>query len=132
VYESRAWGADAILLIVAVLNRDMLKQLLGLAGESGMACLVEVHTEEEVERALEVGAEVVGINNRDLETFEVDINTTHRLRPLVPPDRLVVSESGIRGREDVARLREWGVDAMLVGEALVSADDVVSRMGEFL
>lgn len=132
VYESRAWGADAVLLIVALLNRDMLEQLMGLAGEMGMACLVEVHTEDELHIAVESGAKMIGINNRNLETFEVDINTTRRLRPLVPLDRVVVSESGIRGRDDVARLREWGVDAMLVGEALVSADDVVARMGEFL
>lgn len=132
VYESRAWGADAILLIVAILNQSQITQLMGLAGEMGMACLVEVHQEEELQRAIEAGAGIIGINNRDLTTFSTDIRTTERLRPLVPEDRLVISESGIRCREDVDLLRKWSVDAMLVGEALVSSDDVLARMREFL
>ena len=132
VYESRAWGADAILLIVAILNEGVLKQLQELSGEMGMACLVEVHDEEELQKAIDAGARIIGINNRDLKTFVVDLQTTWRLRPLVPEDRLVVSESGIKGREDVELLRKWDVDAMLVGEALVGAQDVVAKMGEFL
>ena len=132
VYESRAWGGDAILLIVAILNEGRLKQLLALSQELGMACLVEVHDEEELQKAIDAGARIIGINNRDLKTFVVDLQTTRRLRPLVPEDRLVVSESGIKGREDVELLRKWDVDAMLVGEALVGAQDVVAKMGEFL
>jgi indole-3-glycerol phosphate synthase len=132
VYESRAYGADAILLIVAILDERSLTELLRLSRRLGMECLVETHTEAEVRRAVSAGASVIGINNRDLATFEVDIETTHRLRPLIPLDRVVVSESGITGRGDVAKLKEWGIDAILVGEALVSAGDVTARMKEFL
>ena len=131
VYESRAWGADAILLIVAILSQGRLSQLLELAKELGMACLVEVHSENELQAAIGAGARIIGVNNRDLTTFSVDIRTTERLRPLVPEDRLVVSESGIKGPADVEMLRRWSVDAMLVGEALVRAEDVLSRMKEF-
>jgi indole-3-glycerol phosphate synthase len=132
VCESRAWGADAVLLIVAILNQGQITQLMSLAGEMGMACLVEVHREGELQRAVEAGAGIIGINNRDLTTFSTDIRTTERLRSLVPEDRLVVSESGIGCREDVDLLRKWNVDAMLVGEALVDSDDVLARMREFL
>jgi len=131
VYESRAWGADAILLIVAILNQGRLSQLLELAKGLRMACLVEVHSENELQAAVGAGARIIGVNNRDLTTFSVDIGTTKRLRPLVPGDRLVVSESGIKGPADVEMLRRWNVDAMLVGEALVRAEDLLSRMKEF-
>ncbi len=131
VYESTASGADAILLIAAVLNQEQLAELLSLSRNLGMNCLVEVHREEEMERALAVdGAGIIGINNRDLDTLEVDINTTRRLRPLIPSDRLVVSESGIRNREDTVKLEKWGVNAVLVGEALATADDISAKMKE--
>ncbi len=132
VYESHAYGADALLLIAAILSNEQLMSLVLLSHNLGMQCLVEVHDEAELEGALQTGARVIGINNRDLRTFSVDLTTTKRLRPLVPPDRIVVSESGIRNRADVQRLRGWGVDAILVGEALVTADDVAARMKEFL
>lgn len=128
VYESRAAGADAILLIVAILSDAQLRDLLQLSHELGMACLVEVHDEAELERALSAGAKIIGINNRNLHTFETRLEVTQRLRPLVPQGRLVVSESGISSRHDVERLREWGVNAVLVGEALVTAADVAAKV----
>ncbi|MGA3094395.1 MAG: indole-3-glycerol phosphate synthase TrpC, partial [Dehalococcoidales bacterium] len=130
VYESRANGADALLLIAATLTPGRLKKLLDLSHELGMECLVEVHNETELATVLSTGARIIGINNRDLKTFNVDIRTTERLRLLVPPDRLVVSESGIRGRDDMEKMKEWGVHAVLIGEALVSAPDIGERMRE--
>jgi indole-3-glycerol phosphate synthase len=132
VYESRAYGADALLLITAILSQDQLGELLFLSHNLGLWCLVEVHNENEVEIALLSGAEIVGINNRDLSTFAVDIHTTRRLRYLIPQERIVVAESGIRSRSDVEKLEEWGIDAMLVGEALVTAHDVLAKMRELL
>jgi indole-3-glycerol phosphate synthase len=124
VYESRAYGADALLLIVAILSQERLEELLSLSHTLGLRCLVEVHDEDDVERALLGGAEVIGINNRDLDTFTVDINTTCRLRPLIPRGKIVVSESGIKSRNEIEKLNAWGVNAILVGEALVTAGDV--------
>ena len=121
VVEARVAGADALLLIVAVLGDNDLQQLLAETRRHGMEALVEVHSDEEVERALAAGARVLGINNRDLATFQVDLQTTDRLRRLVPGDRIVVSESGIHTPDDVRRLADMGVDAMLVGESLVTA-----------
>jgi len=132
IYESRAYGADALLLIVAILSQEQLKELLSLSRSLSISCLVEVHNESEVERALSSGAEIIGINNRDLATFAVDINTTYRLRPLIPQERIVVSESGISRREDVEKLKEWGVRAVLVGEALVTAEDIPTKMKELI
>lgn len=132
VYEARAYGADALLLIVAVLREEELAYLLSLSHKLGMGCLVEVHSEGEVEFALRCEAGIIGINNRDLKSFAVDLTTTERLRKLIPHDRIVVSESGIKSRDDVARLRGWGVDAILVGEALVTAPDVAAKMKELL
>ena len=132
IYESGACGADALLLIVAILSQEQLEELLSLSHSLGLSCLVEIHNEAEVERALLSGAEIIGINNRDLNTFTVDINTTHRLRPLVTGERIVVSESGIRSREDVERLKEWGVNAVLVGEALVTAGDTPTMIRKLI
>jgi len=132
VYESRAYGADALLLIAAILSQRQLKELVSLSHSLGLRCLVEVHNEGEVERAVLSEAEIIGINNRDLNTFAVDINTTHRLRPLIPKEKIVVSESGIRSRSDMEKLRKWRVDAVLVGEALVTAGDVTAKMRELL
>ncbi len=130
VYESRAYGADALLLIVAILGQGQLGELLSLSHKLGMDCLVEVHNEAEVARALDSGAEVIGINNRDLKTFKVDIKTTRRLRPLIPAGYTVVSESGIRSGENVAELKGWGINAILVGETLVTAADIPSKIRE--
>ena len=132
VYEARAAGADAVLLIVAALEDDELRSLYELAGRLDMAALVEVHGAAGLERALSVGCRIVGVNNRDLRTFEVDLATTAHLRALVPSDILLVAESGIRTRADVERLRVIGVDAMLVGESLLRADDVRRKIRELL
>ena len=116
VYEARMAGADAILLIVSVLGDNELRRLRQLGESMGMAALVEVHDEHELERALKSEAQIVGVNNRNLKTFEVDIETTGRLRALIPPDKLLVSESGIRNADDVRHMAEMGCDAILVGE----------------
>jgi len=117
VYEARAAGADALLLIVGVLGNSDLRELLSLTKQLGMGALVEVHDEEELERALAVDARIVGVNNRNLKTFDVDIETTARLRELIPSDIILVGESGIRNAVDVRRMAEMGCDAILVGES---------------
>jgi len=132
VYQSRACGADSLLLIVAILTPEGLKELLGLSHQLGMSCLVEVHNEAELEIGLRSGARIIGINNRDLNTFTVDLATTGRLRGHIPGDRIVVSESGIRNRSDMEKLRQWRVDAVLIGESLLSAPDIAARMRELL
>jgi len=132
VYESRAYGADSLLLIVAILTPEKLEELLRLSHQLNMNCLVEVHNEAELEVALGSGAQIIGINNRDLKTFTVDMATTERLRPLIPPDRIVVSESGIKERRDVEKLGQLGVDAVLIGESLLSVTDIASKMKELL
>lgn len=132
VFESCAWGADALLLIAAILDDNTLEELLSLSHALGMQCLVEVHNQTELKRALEHNIKLIGINNRDLKTLKVDINVTGQLRPSIPRGRLVVSESGIKGREDVDRLKEWKVNAVLIGEALVAADDAAAKIKELL
>ena len=130
VYQARAYGADALLLIVAVLDDPTLHRLLTLTRRLGMEALVEVHDEAETRRALDSGARVIGVNNRDLRDFKVDLGTTYRLRDLIPRDRVVVSESGIKGTEDIHRLREHGVDAVLIGESLVTAPSAKAKLRE--
>lgn len=116
VHEARMAGADAVLLIVAVLSDAELGRLLALTRQLGMEALVECHDEHDVDRALQAGARVIGVNNRDLRTFEVDIANTERLRARIPSSNVVVGESGIRNAEDVAAMRDMGCDAILVGE----------------
>ena len=123
VYEARAWGADAVLLIAAALREDQLRELLTLAGELGMDALVEVHTAGELEMALATGAQLIGINNRDLRTFITRLEVTLELAAKIPPGPVVVSESGIQSRADVERLAAAGVHAILVGESLVKSPD---------
>jgi indole-3-glycerol phosphate synthase len=131
LYESRAAGADAILLIAAALTDTELIDLHALALELGLAPLVEVHTAEEIERVVRIpNLTLVGINNRDLKTFNVTLETTLRLRPLIPPGIRVVAESGIFTAADVARVAAVGVDAILVGEALVTAPDIAAKVRE--
>jgi indole-3-glycerol phosphate synthase len=132
VYESAAYGADAILLITAILEPRQLEKMITLSRSLGMSTLVEVHDEKELDTALENGAEIIGINNRDLKTFKVDITTTRRLAPRVSEDKIIVSESGIHNREDVKNLESWGVSAMLVGEALVTAKNIPEKIKELL
>lgn len=132
VYESRAYGADSLLLVVAILNSEKLKELLELSHQLNMDCLAEVHNEAELEIALSSQAKIIGINNRDLSNFTVDLTTTERLRPLIPGDRIVVSESGIKDRRDMEKLRQRGVDAVLIGESLMSAPDIAAKMKELI
>ncbi len=132
VYEARAVGADAILLIAASLDTCQLAELNGLARELGMAALVEVHTQDELEVALACRPALVGINNRDLHTFKVSLETCLRLRPFIPTGILAVAESGIHTRQDVERLAQAGFDAMLVGERLVTAPDPAAAIRELL
>jgi indole-3-glycerol phosphate synthase len=128
VWEARAAGADAVLLIVAALEDTALAGLLGLTGELGMDALVEVHDRAELERAAAAGAAVVGVNNRDLRTFEVRLETTCELAPLVPSGRVLVAESGIATAGDVARVGACGAHAVLVGEALMRAGDIAGAL----
>ncbi len=123
VYEARAWGADALLLIAAALDGGQLADLLALTGELDMDALVEVHTEAELEAVLACGATLVGINNRDLRTFATRLDVSLALAPRVPSGCVLVSESGIQGRGDVERLAAAGIDAILVGESLVRSAD---------
>ncbi len=132
IYESRAYGADALLLIVAILKFAELKELLDLSHSLHMKCLVETHNEDEVNLAVKSGARIIGINNRDLHTFNVDFNTTARLRPLIPGDRIVVSESGIKTRSDMEKLQSWGVSAALIGESLIASNNIAAKMRELL
>lgn len=130
VVEGRAFGADAVLLIVAALEPARLRELLDRIRALGMEALVEVHDAEEVDGALSAGASVIGVNHRDLRTFEVDVSLTERLRPLVPPDRVLVAESGIHSAADARRVLAGGADAILVGEALMRAPDPTAKLGE--
>ncbi|MBC7286894.1 MAG: indole-3-glycerol phosphate synthase TrpC [Armatimonadetes bacterium] len=123
IYEARYWLADAVLLIVAILEQPLLVDLLAVTRELGMAALVECHTAHEIDRALEAGADIIGINNRNLATLEVDISVTERLAPLVPLDCALVTESGLKTREDLERLAEAGIDAALIGTALMESAD---------
>jgi indole-3-glycerol phosphate synthase len=125
ILEARAWGADCVLLIVAALERSELAALRDLARELDTDALVEVHTREELDVALSVEADLIGINNRDLRTFEVRLETSQELAPEIPDDVVVVAESGISSRHDVEKLREFGVDAVLVGESLIRSPDLV-------
>lgn len=130
LWESRAAGADAVLLIVSILDERLLAELLAGARGLGLAALVEVHTRRELETALRVGARIVGINNRDLRTFETRIETTLDMLPSIPPGPIVVSESGFTTAADVRRVAAAGVHAILVGEALVRAPDPGARLRE--
>ena len=117
IYEAKALGASAVLLICAILSKSQLSEYLALTHELGMDALVETHSEDEIRMAAESGARIIGVNNRDLKTFHVDLGNTARLKDLIPEDRIAVSESGIRTPEDVAALRGSGIRAALVGEA---------------
>jgi indole-3-glycerol phosphate synthase len=128
VYEARAIGADTFLLIVDILSAAQLSELIVVGTSLGMTPLVETHDSDEIRTAVDAGAEVIGINNRDLHTFVTDLATTEQLAPLIPDGKVVVSESGISKPEDLARLEPLGVNAVLVGEALVTSDDVAAKV----
>jgi len=132
VYEARAWGADAILLICAILDDQQLRRLLKAAHDQHMRCLVEVHNAEETRRAVAAGAVVIGINSRDLVTFDMNPSLVRELRQLIPADRVVVAESGIHTAADARRLARYDVQAMLVGESLVKSNDVAMQMRSLL
>ena len=132
VYEARFWGADSILLITSILGVDDLSSLLSLSEALGMTPLVEVHTEKEIERAIKSGAEIVGVNNRNLADFTVSLSATFRLLPFIPKDKLTVSESGIEFRSQVVELEKAGINACLVGEALMRSEDPGSKLQELL
>lgn len=130
VLEARAIGADAILLIAAALEYEQMNELASTAAEAGLDVLVEVHDRAELERALELPTPLIGINNRDLHTFEMRLETTLDLLPFIPDDRVVVTESGIHTSEDVAVMRRKGVHAFLVGEAFMRADEPGEKVRE--
>lgn len=121
--QARVMGADAALLIVSLMDREMLKACLRRCEELGIAALTETHDEAEIRTAVDAGARIIGINNRNLKDFSVDFSNTARLRDLIPADRICVAESGVRGPEDVARLRAVGADAVLIGETLMRTAD---------
>ena len=128
--QARAYGADNVLLIVAMLDDALLRDMLEQSRELQLDALVEVHTRKEAERAVAAGSTLYGINNRDLHTFEVDLATTERIRPLLPRGAVVIGESGVHKRDDVRRLHAAGVQAILVGEAFMTAPDVAAKMDE--
>ena len=133
ILEAIEWGADAILLIVAILDDERLKKFHSLAIEAGLAVLVEVHDEAELERALKIGASLIGVNNRDLKTFKVDLATTERIAAKMENSlRLLVAESGIHTCADVERLKKCGANAILVGESLMRGGDIQKKIHELI
>jgi indole-3-glycerol phosphate synthase len=132
LYEARAAGADAVLLIVAILDQPLLEDLLDMVRDLDLDTLVEVHDETEMLRAVSAEATLIGVNNRDLRTFDIDLATTERLRPLAPRNTTIVAESGIFTRDDMLRLERAKVNAVLIGEGVVTADDPAAKIRELL
>jgi len=132
IYEARANSADAILLIAAILGKNQAAEFIHLAKELGMSVLFEVHDFKELETALMIKADIIGINNRNLKTMHIDSGTTLKLKREIPPDRVVVSESGIRTREDVLRFDEEGIDALLIGTSFMEAEDIGKKIDELM
>jgi indole-3-glycerol phosphate synthase len=130
IYESKILGADAILLICALMDKPFLKECLQIAKKLGLSALVEIHTEAEAELAVNAGAEIIGVNNRNLKTFEVDLEISIRLRKLVPDSILFVSESGIKTAEDIKRLKHHSVNGVLIGETLMRSSDKNRMLSE--
>jgi indole-3-glycerol phosphate synthase len=123
IYEAKILGASAVLLICALLDKDTLAEYISIAHNLGLSALIETHNEDEIETALSVGARIIGVNNRDLKTFNVDITLSERLKKIVPADILFISESGINSPEDIANLRHIGADAVLIGESIMRSSD---------
>ena len=132
ILEAIEWGADAILLIVAILTDAQLAKFHSLAAEAGLAVLVEVHDEEELERALKISPPLIGVNNRNLKTFKVDLATTEKLAEKISAGEILVAESGIHSRADVERLKKCGAKAILVGESLIKNGDVKAKVLELI
>ncbi len=128
IYEAKVAGSQIILLIVAILTDEQLKEYLSLANELGLSVIVEAHNEEEILRAVKANARIIGVNNRNLKDFTVDFDNTKRLRQLVPPEILFISESGIKDRSDVVTLEQIGVDGILVGETFMKAADKLAAI----
>ncbi|MBF0478540.1 MAG: indole-3-glycerol phosphate synthase TrpC [Candidatus Omnitrophica bacterium] len=132
IYETQYIGASAILLIVAILTDIELKHFIFVAHQLDLDCLVEVHDESELDRALKCGAEIIGINNRDLKSFVVDLNVCERLIPKIPRDKIIVAESGIKNYEDVLRVQQAGAHAVLIGEVFMRAADIGAKVRELI
>lgn len=132
IYEALANGASAILLIVAILTEDQLKHLYQLANSLALDCLVEVHSEEELKVALNIDADIIGINHRDLKTFNVDFQLSESLVPKIPEGKIIVAESGIASHADILRLEKLGVHAVLIGETFMKAEDIGSKVDEVM
>ena len=130
IYEAKLLGASAVLLICAILPEEQIKEYIGICDELGMSALVEAHDKDEVESALRAGARVIGVNNRNLKDFSVDAENSRRLRQMIPPGVLFVSESGVESAGDVSRLRKIGADAVLIGETLMRAEDKKAKLLE--
>lgn len=130
LYEAKLLGAAAVLLICTLLNEEQLRKYLAICEQLGLDALVEAHDEQEVQLALRAGARIIGVNNRNLKDFTVDMENSRRLRALVPPEVLFVAESGVRNAEDVRRLKSIGIDAVLIGEALMRAPDIAGLLRE--
>lgn len=128
IYEAQLIGADAVLLICSLLDTKRLKEYIKIADSLGLSCLVEAHDETELHSAIEAGARVIGVNNRNLKTFEVDIDTSVKLRELVPKDKVFVSESGIKSQSDISVLRQNGTNAVLIGETLMRSGDISAEL----
>lgn len=130
IYEARLLGASAVLLICSLLSQEQIRSYIGICDELGLSALVEAHDENEVQTALNVGARMIGVNNRNLKDFSVDTDNSRRLREKIPADVLFVSESGVRNAEDVKKLRQIGADAVLIGETLMRAQDKKAKLDE--
>ncbi len=130
IYEARAAGADSILLIARILTKEQMDTFLTLAHELEMECLVEVHDKDELEKVVETEAAIIGINNRNLDTLETNLETTFQLESLIPEEKIIVSESGIKTRADILKLEEAGIDAILIGETLMRSKDIFLKTKE--
>lgn len=130
IYEAKLLGAKAILLICAILNQSQIKHYIDICDELGMSALVEAHDEAEIKMAVKAGARIIGVNNRNLKDFSVDTANSKRLRQMIPGDVIFVSESGISSNEDIKELRDAKVDAVLIGETLMKADDKTAKLKE--
>ena len=128
IYEAKVLGADAILLIAAILSEEKIKEFYDLAKSLEIDCLVEVHNEKELKKVVACGCDIIGINNRNLKTFDVDLNTTSKLAPLIPYEAVLVSESGMKDENDMKNVKEQGADAVLIGETFMRSDYIKETM----
>jgi len=132
IYESKAHEADALLLITSLLSKNQAAEYLHLSGELGLSVLFEIHNFRDLEMALVIGADIIGINNRDLKTLDLNINTTFELKKEIPPDKITVSESGIKTKEDIKRLDDAGIDSVLIGTTFMEAEDIGKKIDELM